>query len=225
MFESLDNGVVTLQPKIINHPSLHLAAVEPLPPSLATASTLCSLKCIRICVSFSPWRGGSDSDLVVYFGVLVMSGRGAGVIPVGSFLLEDSFIPPGGPFERLLQPSRGVQPPPRPHQLCLCWGGHRCFRSGKEHHQLVTPVHLGPGRALPGPGPARGGVLVGGAGLPEASAPAFLVPCLGVTLVQLAQPGPRAPTFPGLTPRAVAACGRNAVPEAAPPPGDSSPPA
>lgn len=122
MFESLGSGVVTLQPKIINHPSLHLAAVEPLPPSLATASTLCSLKCIRICVSFSPWRGGSDSDLVVYFGVLVMSGRGAGVIPVGSFLLEDSFIPPGGPFERLLQPSRGVRPP-RPRQLCLCWGG------------------------------------------------------------------------------------------------------
>lgn len=121
MFESLGNGVVTLQPKIINHPSLHLAAVEPLPPSLATASTLCSLKCIRICVSFSPWRGGSDSDLVVYFGVLVMSGRGAGVIPVGSFLLEDSFIPPGGPFERLLQPSRGVQPPTP--ASCVCVGG------------------------------------------------------------------------------------------------------
>lgn len=140
MFESLDNGVVTLQPKIINHPSLHLAAIEPLPPSLATASTLCSLKCIRICVSFSPWRGGSDSDLVVYFGVLVMSGRGAGVIPVGSFLLEDSFIPPGGPFERLLQPSRGVQPPPPPPAVSVL-GGAQVFsvRNGASAGHTGAP--------------------------------------------------------------------------------------
>lgn len=154
MFESLDNGIVTLQPKIINHPSLHLAAIEPLPPSLATASTLCSLKCIRICVSFSPWRGGSDSDLVVYFGVLVMSGRGAGVIPAGSFLLEDSFIPPGGPFERLLQPSRGVQPPPPPPPAVSVLAGAQVFSVRKG---ASSAGHTG----APGPRQSPSGAWTG----------------------------------------------------------------
>lgn len=71
---------------------------------------------------------------------------------MGSFLLEDSFISPGGPFKRLLQPSRGVRQPLSP--VCVGGGGRSkagpgVFRKGASAGHTV---HLGWVSALPGPG-------------------------------------------------------------------------
>lgn len=99
---------------------------------------------------------------------------------MGSFLLEDSFISPGGPFKRLLQPSRGVRQPLS--RVCVGGGGRSkagpgVFRKGASAGHTV---HLGWVRALPRPGLAHPGEAASeeGRGCLRVCVPG---PCLGIT--------------------------------------------